>query len=88
EWLAPGHGFLMPRPREAIRVLMRHRQHREAKVVNALRELGPAPIETLLPRVYDDVPPRMLPVAQRSLLAHLLKLRADGQAQEAQGDWR
>jgi len=88
EWLAPGHGFLMPRPREAIRLLMRHRQHREAKVVNALRELGPAPIETLLPRVYDDVPPRMLPVAQRSLLAHLLKLQADGQAQEAQGDWR
>lgn len=88
EWLAPGHGFLMPRPRDAIRLLVRHRQHREAKVLNALRELGPVQIEAMLPRVYDDVQPRMHPVAQRSLLAHLLKLQADGVAQEAEGVWR
>jgi hypothetical protein len=29
----------------------------------------------------------MHPVAQRSLLAHLLKLRDDGKAQEADGVW-
>jgi glyoxylase-like metal-dependent hydrolase (beta-lactamase superfamily II)/8-oxo-dGTP pyrophosphatase MutT (NUDIX family) len=88
EWLAPGHGFLMPRPRDAIRLLVRHRQHREAKVLNALRELGPVEIGAMLLRVYDDVPPRMHPVAQRSLLAHLLKLKADGVAHEAEGVWR
>lgn len=87
EWLAPGHGFLMPRPRDAIRLLIRHRLHREAKVINALREMGPASLEQLLPRVYDDVPERMLPVAQRSLLAHLLKLSDDGTAQERDGGW-
>jgi glyoxylase-like metal-dependent hydrolase (beta-lactamase superfamily II) len=88
EWLAPGHGFLIPRPHDAIRALVRHRLQREAKVMNALRELGPVPLPALLARVYDDVPERMHPVAQRSLLAHLGKLRAEARAAElADGLW-
>lgn len=87
EWIAPGHGFLMPRPHDAIRLLIRHRQQREAKVMNALRALAPADIATLLASVYDDVPPRMHPVAQRSLLAHLRKLEADGAARDVDGIW-
>jgi len=88
EWLAPGHGFLIPRPGDAIRVLVRHRLQREAKVVSALAALGPADIDTLLARVYDDVPQRMHPVALRSLMAHLLKLQAEGRAQETDGRWQ
>ncbi|AOY91717.1 NUDIX hydrolase [Cupriavidus sp. USMAA2-4] len=88
EWLAPGHGFLIPRPADAIRVLVRHRLQREAKVVNALAELGAAELGALLARVYDDVPPRMHPVAQRSLLAHLFKLAAEGRARETDGRWQ
>lgn len=87
EWIAPGHGFLMPSPHDAIRLLIRHRQQREAKVVNALRTLGPAAIATVLASVYDDVPERMHPVAQRSLLAHLRKLVVDGVAVEDGGLW-
>ncbi|WP_043345990.1 MBL fold metallo-hydrolase [Cupriavidus basilensis] len=88
EWLAPGHGFLMPRPADAIRTLIRHRMQREAKVLNALRELGETGIDALLLRVYDDVPQRMLPVAKRSLLAHLLKLAHDGRVQESDEKWQ
>ncbi|NUA31822.1 MBL fold metallo-hydrolase [Cupriavidus basilensis] len=88
EWLAPGHGFLMPRPADAIRTLIRHRMQREAKVLNALRELGETGIDALLLRVYDDVPERMLPVAKRSLLAHLLKLVQDGRVQESDETWQ
>ncbi|MGO4306859.1 MBL fold metallo-hydrolase [Cupriavidus sp. RAF12] len=87
EWIAPGHGFLMSRPHDAIRLLIRHRRQREAKVVNALRALAPADLATVLASVYDDVPPRMHPVAQRSLLAHLRKLEADGVAREIDGIW-
>lgn len=87
EWIAPGHGFLMPRPHDAIRLLIRHRQQREAKVVNALRSLGPADIATVLASVYDDVPERMHPVAQRSLVAHLRKLVVDGVAVEDGALW-
>jgi len=44
-------------------------------------------IERLLARVYADVPERLHPVAQRSLTAHLLKLRADGRASESAKGW-
>ena len=35
-----------------------------------------------------DVSPRLLPVARRSLLAHLGKLEADGRAEQSDGRWR
>ena len=54
----------------------------------ALQALGPITAQDLLGRVYDDVPANRLPVAARSLLAHLLKLRAEGLAsQSAAGMW-
>ena len=87
EWLAPGHGFLIARPADEIRRLVRHRLAREAKVAATLRASGAASLDALLPRVYDDVPERMHPVARRSLLAHLLKLASDGRAREAGGEW-
>jgi glyoxylase-like metal-dependent hydrolase (beta-lactamase superfamily II)/8-oxo-dGTP pyrophosphatase MutT (NUDIX family) len=79
-WLAPGHGFLMDRPAERIERLLAHRGAREAKLLRALAAVGPASaaLDALLPRVYDDVPPGMHPVAARSLLAHLLKLQGEG----------
>jgi glyoxylase-like metal-dependent hydrolase (beta-lactamase superfamily II)/8-oxo-dGTP pyrophosphatase MutT (NUDIX family) len=78
EWLAPGHGFLVAEPHAVLRALIAHRLKREAKVVAALRPAA-EPIEVLLPRVYDDVPAALHGVAARSLLAHLLKLQAEGQ---------
>ncbi len=88
EWLAPGHGFLIERPRVALERLIAHRLAREAKVAEALAALGPCRIEDLLVRVYDDVPQHKLPIAQRSLTAHLLKLAADGRAREEGDRWR
>jgi len=87
QWLAPGHGFLVATPHDVLRGLVAHRLKREAKVVSALRAVGPAAIEGLLPHVYDDVPPALHGVAQRSLLAHLLKLQGDGQARCVGGVW-
>ena len=87
EWLAPGHGFLIDRPHDVVRRTVAHRLQREAKVLAALRQLGRGDVDALLPIVYADVPPRMHAVAARSLRAHLLKLRADGQADEAGGQW-
>ena len=85
DWLAPGHGFLMAQPRRAIEWVIAHRAKREAKVADALRDLGPAPVEALLLQVYDDVNPRMHGVALRSLKAHLFKLRDEGRAHESGG---
>jgi len=76
--LAPGHGYLIGTPQREARRLIAHRLAREAKVRGALASLGRASVEELVPLVYDDVDARIYPAASRSLLAHLLKLVADG----------
>lgn len=96
-WLAPGHGFLVDRPGAAVERLLAHRLAREAKVLASLTDEA-CSVEALVPRAYDDVPARLHPVAARSLLAHLLKLRDEGRARHepppsgspdpAQGRWR
>jgi glyoxylase-like metal-dependent hydrolase (beta-lactamase superfamily II) len=87
EWFAPGHGFLMGNPQEALERLLIHRLGRENKVLKAVREAGSAALEALVPAVYDDVSPRLHPVASRSLLAHLIKLKEEHKVVEALGKW-
>ncbi len=84
-WLAPGHGFLVAQPHEVLRQLIAHRLRREAKVQAALRAAGSGTLASLVPQVYDDVAPSLHGLAQRSLLAHLLKLEHDGLARQAGG---
>lgn len=86
--MAPGHGHWIDRPREEIRGLIAHRERREEKVASALDALGPAALETILPRVYDDVPEHLHAVAALSLKAHLLKLEREGRAMRESGAWR
>ena len=88
EWLAPGHGFLMAEPKRAMQAIIQHRLKREAKVVAALRQLGAAEEQAVLERVYDDVSPRLHPVALRSLRAHLYKLRDEDRAVQESVDGR
>ena len=80
QWLAPGHGFLVAQPQVVLRALIAHRLKREAKVLAALQQHGPAALEGLVQAVYDDVPAALHGVAQRSLWAHLLKLQGEGRA--------
>jgi glyoxylase-like metal-dependent hydrolase (beta-lactamase superfamily II)/8-oxo-dGTP pyrophosphatase MutT (NUDIX family) len=87
-WLAPGHGFLVARPAEAVAALVAHRLAREAKVLGALRRDEATQEAQLLPRVYGDVAPALHQVAARSLRAHLLKLAAEDRAREEDGGWR
>jgi len=87
DWLAPGHGFLMDRPKRAMEGIVAHRLRREAKLVAAMQALGPSDEKALLARVYDDVRPQLHAMALRSLRAHLYKLHADGAATEREGRW-
>ena len=86
--MAPGHGHWIDRPRQEIRGLIAHRERREEKVIAAMNALGPATLEAILPRVYDDVPERLHPVAALSLEAHFLKLEREGRARREGGAWR
>ena len=82
---APGHGYLIGAPQKEIKRLIAHRLAREAKVAAALQRRGPATLEELVVDVYDEVSPRLHPVAMRSLSAHLDKLVAEGRARLASG---
>ena len=84
-WLAPGHGFVVARPQAAIDQLIAHRLAREAKVLAALTA-EPRRLVELVGSAYDDVSSALHGVAQRSLLAHLIKLARDGRAQAAGAD--
>jgi len=88
EYIAPGHGFLMGKPHEMVERVLVHRVARENKVLAALAAHGPASLDDLVPHVYDDVPARMHPVASRSLLAHLIKLREENRVDETGGRWK
>jgi glyoxylase-like metal-dependent hydrolase (beta-lactamase superfamily II)/8-oxo-dGTP pyrophosphatase MutT (NUDIX family) len=98
-WLAPGHGFLVAQPHAVIEALLAHRQRREDRVLRALAEADRAAggasahsLAALVAWAYDDTPVALHPLAQRSLLAHLLKLHGEGRAvQHEEGDhvlWR
>lgn len=85
--LAPGHGDLLGEPRRVAEWIIRHRLEREAKIVEAVRKAGSATVTELVDSVYDDVPEYLHRVAQRSLLAHLLRLEEEGQASCSDTRW-
>ena len=80
EFILPAHGYVLGGPvhgaRSAIAKLKAHRLAREAKVLAAMQALPGGSMDDWVRHAYDDVPPRMWPVAQRSLLAHVERIRA------------
>jgi len=85
--IAPGHGHPIDSPHDEVRKLIRHRLGREQKVLGALKKQRRGNLDTLVLDAYDDVSPKLHPVAQRSLFAHLVKLEADGRARREGEDW-
>lgn len=85
--LFPGHGSPQGAPQRRIRGLIAHRLERKAKVLAALGATPEAP-DALVPRAYDDTPESLWPYAERSLLAHLIELEAEGHAAREGERWR
>lgn len=83
----PGHGPPLPEPRDLVAELLRHRQAREAAIAAAL---GPQPvgIAQLVAAVYGEPDPALLGAAERTVIAHLLKLAREGRAARAGDGWR
>jgi endoribonuclease LACTB2 len=85
--LYPGHGSPQGGAMRRIRGLIAHRMEREAKVVAALAP-EPRTIAELVEFAYADTPRELWPYAERSLLAHLLKLEAERKAVRDGERWR
>lgn len=84
---APGHGHVIETPHDEVRRLIKHRLGREQKVLAALQKLQRADLDALVAVAYDDVAPRLHPIARRSLFAHLEKLQSDGRVRREADDW-
>lgn len=78
--LAPGHGEIIDDPIRAIDWIVDHRLEREAKVLSALQRNPGLTTRELVPHVYRDVRENLYRLAERSLLAHLIKLEEEGRA--------
>ena len=77
----PGHGPPLPDPAPFVASLAAHRREREARVLDALRAARCATAAELVMAVYGpDLDATLTPAAARSLLAHLIKLAAEGEA--------
>lgn len=75
-FILPAHGHVLGFPRQALAHLKAHRLAREARVVAAMRQRPGGTLDEWVELAYADVPPRMWPVARRSLLAHVQRIEA------------
>ena len=82
----PGHFRPLDRATEILRAYIDHRKEREAKIMAALGK-GPATLEEVVTRAYDDTPIELHPAAQMSALAHLQALEADGRVRQITSRW-
>ncbi|MGH8857750.1 MAG: MBL fold metallo-hydrolase [Polaromonas sp.] len=76
EFILPAHGYVLGQAPQAIARLKAHRLQREAKIIAVMQAHPEGTLEDWVQSAYDDVPPRMWPIAQRSLLAHVQRIQA------------
>ncbi|NVO07127.1 MAG: hypothetical protein HXX19_14970, partial [Rhodoferax sp.] len=75
DFILPAHGHVMADALACIAQLKAHRLRREAKIAAVMQANPQGNLDQWLPLAYDDVDPRIWPVARRSLLAHVEHLQ-------------
>ena len=80
----PTHGAPIENPSSFIRGLISHRKMRERQIISVL-EAGENTIPDMVPGMYKGLDPRLIPVAQRSVFAHVIDLVERGKV-AADGD--
>jgi len=83
----PGHGPPLRDPRSLVRAMLAHRMLREQAIARKLAN-GPADTYTIMDTLYSQLNPRLRRAAERNVLAHLLKMEADGTAVRDAELWR
>ncbi len=86
EAFLPGHGPPLPEPRKLTRALLFHRMEREGAILARLRK-APADTPALRDALYSQTHPRLQRAAERNVLAHLMKLEADGKVTRRESLW-
>jgi glyoxylase-like metal-dependent hydrolase (beta-lactamase superfamily II) len=76
-----GHGPILYQPRTLVAELLAHRQYREATMRREL-EIQPWSVRALAAKLYNKTDPYLKAAAERNVLAHMLKLVAEGTVTE------
>jgi glyoxylase-like metal-dependent hydrolase (beta-lactamase superfamily II) len=84
--LFPAHGPIVESPQAVIDEYLAHRSARERQILEALEASASTPRE-IVARVYAALAPDLVPAAEDSVLAHLIKLRREGLVSEDDGRW-
>ena len=82
----PGHGPAIADPRGHTQFLLDHRIARETAILAALGQ-GRRRVPDVVDAVYAELADHLRPAAERSVLSHLVKLKAEGRAARAGGSW-
>jgi glyoxylase-like metal-dependent hydrolase (beta-lactamase superfamily II)/8-oxo-dGTP pyrophosphatase MutT (NUDIX family) len=81
------HGPAIANPYAKIDEYISHRLEREANIFKAIRE-GAHDVKEIVERVYTDVHPKALPLAEHAVSAHLEKLGDDGFVKREKNEWK
>lgn len=82
--LLPAHGPAIADGHGKLRDYLSHRRLRESRIAAALRD-EPRPLAELVAEAYSDTPRALWVLAERSLLAHLVKLARERRAIDVGG---
>ncbi|MEK9211934.1 MBL fold metallo-hydrolase [Sphingomonas sp. 2378] len=83
----PGHGEAVDNPLRLVRGMLGHRKQREGQILRLLRQGDDLTIAAMTARMYVGLNPRLLPAAERSVMAHLYDLRTRGLVREEGASW-
>jgi glyoxylase-like metal-dependent hydrolase (beta-lactamase superfamily II) len=83
----PAHGEPVDNPQRFVRGLAGHRKQREGQILRLLRDAA-RPIPAMVEKMYAGIDPRLHGAAGRSVLAHLIDLKARGIVAEDGETWR
>lgn len=87
--VAPGHGHLIEEPDRLIDWYIEHRLEREAQVLDCLERNTRMRISAIVDELYQGLVPELVPMARRTVHAHLLKLAAQDRVRgrTLTGEW-
>jgi glyoxylase-like metal-dependent hydrolase (beta-lactamase superfamily II) len=78
----PGHGGRLEQPQRTLKAYLLHRRWREQAILAALKD-GASTIRQIVPAVYKDAAPDVIPAATLSVQAHVEHLIEKGLASSA-----
>lgn len=83
----PGHGEAVDNPQRLVRGMLGHRKQREGQILRLLAKGEDLTIGSMTARMYVGLNPKLIPAAERSVLAHLYDLRTRGLVREEGASW-